>query len=507
MYNEKNGCNKYGKEQIMNKVWPVNYLVVDNVERYRKIMRYFYKRHRQMQGSMYRPDILKMMQQDYSTDYGELEVDQDLGNLVEWGNLQKQQEMIRPKSIEEYRNKNFRYQITEEGILVEEMVYQLTNQKHAARGALDEKGIRSLFELLQKLVHGKGDVVELWQKIRKEFIKIGEDTANYIGYITSPEVDSRMKTEQFLIYKDKFVNYLREFISSIQGLYLPFTTMIAKLPTVDQERIIDGMFQKEQEIPMMDGVSRTEIAEQVLGEFEALKSWFIGTADRPSEYENLMAQTDQMITKITGLIYYYGQEVHQYQSRKKDYLHLAKWFHQAENLEEAKKMYGGIFGLEHSRHFFVSEGSDATSNRENSWEIEPGLLFLTKRGRGARKERKALSFNLNKEYQKQKVKEYQAEVLQQQQNIESYFTEDMLDFSKIKLLDPQSRKVFLKWISTAIAMHVPDKRAENKKIIQQISTEFAFETEVSIDPSELISVSCEDGILDMPKVIMKRGAK
>ena len=122
----------------MEKVWATNYLVVENVQRYRLIMRYFYKRHRQMQGTLYRPDVLEMMRQEYSPAYTEIEVDQDLENLVTWGNLQKQQEMIRPKSIEEYRNKNLRYQITEAGILVEEMVYQLTNQKHAARGGLDE---------------------------------------------------------------------------------------------------------------------------------------------------------------------------------------------------------------------------------------------------------------------------------------------------------------------------------------------------------------------------------
>ena len=56
--------------------------------------------------------------------------------------LQMQQEFFQIRSIEEYRNKNFRYQITEEGVLVEEMVYQLLNQKHAARGALDEEVFR-----------------------------------------------------------------------------------------------------------------------------------------------------------------------------------------------------------------------------------------------------------------------------------------------------------------------------------------------------------------------------
>lgn len=484
-----------------------NYLVVENVERYRHIMRFFYKRHRQMQGALYRPDVLKMMQEEYISDYGELEVDQDLGYLVEWGNLQKQQEVIRPKSIEEYRNKNFRYQITEEGILIEEMVYQLTNKKNVARGALDEKGIRNLFQLLQKLIHEKNNEVELWQQVREEFRRIGEDTANYIGYITSPEVDSRMRTEQFLIYKDKFVNYLRDFISSIQGLYHPFKTLVAELDQLDKEKIIEGMYQKEQEVPMMDGMAREEVAEQVTGEFQALKNWFLGTSSRPSEYENLMAQTNQMISKITGLIYYFGQEIHQYQSRKKDYLHLAKWFYQAENLEEAQKMYGGIFGLEHSRHFFVSEDSDATSNRENSWEIEASKLFLSKRGRGARQERKSLSFMLNKEYQTQKIKEYQAEVDKQRQRIESYFVNDVLDFSALTKLDQQSRKVFLKWISNAIAMHTPEKVIKGRKIIQTIATEFDFETEIYIDSSERITVLCEDGTLEMPKVMMKRGVR
>lgn len=489
----------------MGKLWSANYLVVDNVTRYRKIMRYFYKRHRQMQGSLYRPDILKMMREEYASDYGELEVDQDLGFLVEWGNLQRQQEMIRPKSIEEYRNKNFRYQITGEGILVEEMVYQITNHKNATRGALDEKGIRNLYELLQQFVTGNGEIVELWQQIRAEFRKIGEDTANYIGYITSPEIDSRMKAEQFLIYKDKFVNYLRDFISSIQGLYHPFINIINKLDMIDKEPIIDGVFQKEQEIPTMDGISREEVAEQVLGEFEALRNWFIGTNGRPSEYENLMDQTNQMITKITGLIYYYSQEMHQYQSRKKDYLQLAKWFQQAENLEEAQKMYGGIFGLEHSRHFFVSEGSDATSNRENSWEVEPGRLYLNKRGRGARQERKALGFNLNRAHQKQQVNDFQADIMQQKAKLVSYFVEGVLDFSEIEILDPQSRTVFLKWITAAFAMHMPDRKAVEATILQQVSTEFDFKMEVEIHPNERISVSCVDGNLEMPKVIMRRG--
>lgn len=488
----------------MGKIWAANYLVVENVERYRKIMQFFYKRHRQMQGSLYRPEILEMMQIELTEDYGDIEVDQDLENLVSWGNLQKQQEIIRPKSIEEYRNKNFRYQITEEGILVEEMVYRLINTKHAARGALDEKGIRNLLQLLETFIQADSNLGEIWQQIRDEFRKVGEDTANYIGYITSPEVDSRMKTEQFLVYKDKFVHYLRDFISSIQSLYYQFIDVIDKLSSINQEKLIDDMYEIEQRVPMMDGITREEVEEQVLGELAALKNWFVATGDRPSEYENLMLQTDQMITKITGLIYYFGQEIHQYQSRRKDYIHLAKWFNQASNLDEAHEMYGAIFGLEHSRHYFVSESSDATSNRENSWDLAPGKLFLNNRGRGARQERKARSFVLDTAEQQRIIENHKKNLEKQNEQIERYFKDGLLDFASIDSLDSHARKVFLKWISTAIAIFASTSTTTGDTITQTISTELDFIVEITINRTERIIVACEDGNLEMPKITMKR---
>lgn len=490
----------------MEKIMSTNYLVVENVSRYRLIMSHFYKRHRQMQGTLYRPDILEMMKQEYSENYSETEVDQDLESLVTWGNLQRQQEMIRPKNIEEYRNKNFRYQITEAGILVEEMVFQLTHQKHAARGALDEESVRRLYHLLQDIVQDGADIVDLWPKIREEFRKLGEDTANYIGYITSPEVDSRMKTEQFLIYKDRFVNYLRDFISTLQSLYHQFLAMIEELEQLDLTLLVDGMYEKELEIPMMDDVSREEVEEQVLGELQALKIWFKGQESRSSEYSNLMEQTDQMITKVTGLIYYFGQEVHQYQSRKKDYKHIAKWFAEAESLAEAQKMFSGIFGLAHTRHYFVSEGSDATSTRENSWELQPGILFMRERGRNARLERKAKSFTIDVAEQQRQVEIYRKDLEQQRKQVEKYFRAGVLDFSQLKNLDSSSRKVFLKWMSQAMSTYVPDsmQTLQNSEIRQKITTELDFEVIVSIHLKERIRVSCEDGDIEMPKVKIER---
>ncbi len=489
----------------MEKIWQVNYLTVDNVTRYRKIMRYFYKMHRQMQGSMYRPDILEMMQAEFSSDYSETEVDQDLESLVSWGNLQKQQEMIRPKSIEEYRNKNFRFQITEEGILVEEMLYQLTAKKHVARGALDEQSVSRLLSLLKKIEQPEVELTSLWLDIRKEFRSVGEDTANYIGYITSPEVDSRMKTEQFLIYKDKFVNYLRDFISSIQSLQYPFVQAVTRINDMDKNALIDAMLIKEREIPSLgDEISREEVAEQILGEIEALKNWFIGSNKRQSEFENLMMQTDQMIRKITGLIYYFSQEIHHYQSRRKDYIKIANWFYDADSLEEAQKVFAGTFGMSHTRHFYVSERSDATSTRDDSWELEASPLYLSKRSRGARKEYKASSFSMDPVSQMEKIKEHQLEQQKKLEKIDSYFIEGSLDLEQVSNLDSYSRDIFLRWISLAFSSQPSENLNEETIIIQKMTTEFDFELEIIMDVTQRILVNCDDGQLEMPKISMRR---
>lgn len=488
----------------MEKVMPVNYLTVENFQRYRKIMRFFYQRHRQMQGSLYRPEVIAMMQEEYLASYSELEVDQDLEFLVTWGNLQKQQEMVRPRSIEEYRNKNFRYQITEAGVLVEEMVYQLTHAKQVSRGALDEGGFRRLLELLKNLIAGVGDPVDVWLEIRQEFGKIREETANYIRYITSPEVDSRMKTEAFLVYKDKFVAYLRDFIISVQSLYFEFEQVIKHLPEVDADTLVAGLYQKEQEIPTLNGLTESEVQQQFFGECQALYTWFIADGDRSSEYDNLMEQTDQMISKITNLIYYFGQEIQQYQSRKKDYLQIAKWFAQADELADSQKMYAAIFGMTNSRHFYVTEGTEATSNREDSWKLAPGTLILKKRGRGARQERKASSFQMDLSKQIAERETYRARLALQREKINSYFTNGRLDFADVKELDTDSRKLFLRWISRAITTQIPDRQTTQQLKIQTIATELDFQVKVTIRPEERITVACEDGELTMPHVVMER---
>ena len=118
-----------------SKLNEASYFVRDNFQRYRMIMHFFYTQHRRMNDLLYRGDVLEYMKSmDGFEKYSDKELDQDLNSLVVWRNLEPRQEMSEPKSIEEYKNKHFRYQISEASIAIEEMLEKLGKERGTVGG-------------------------------------------------------------------------------------------------------------------------------------------------------------------------------------------------------------------------------------------------------------------------------------------------------------------------------------------------------------------------------------
>ena len=58
--------------------------------------------------------------------------------------------------------------------------------------------------------------MRIWEDVFRYFQTIRTSTADYIAYINSEQTDQRMQTEAFLVYKNQFTTYLRDFIVSLQ---------------------------------------------------------------------------------------------------------------------------------------------------------------------------------------------------------------------------------------------------------------------------------------------------
>lgn len=107
-------------DKITKKVLETKYLTADNVERYRSIMRIFYENYEKLKYWLYQEDIyIEMTRDEYFKDYRMEQCQQDLAMLVEWKNLITIQDTRKVASIEEFKNKKFRYQMSEYSVEIE----------------------------------------------------------------------------------------------------------------------------------------------------------------------------------------------------------------------------------------------------------------------------------------------------------------------------------------------------------------------------------------------------
>ena len=104
------------------------YLNVENTDRYRPIIRLFYLKYEKLKYWMYQEEIFAELKEDpYFSEYTMEQCQQDLTALAGWGNLVTIQDTRKVTTIEEFKNKKFRYQLSEVAVEIERMAIRIEN--------------------------------------------------------------------------------------------------------------------------------------------------------------------------------------------------------------------------------------------------------------------------------------------------------------------------------------------------------------------------------------------
>lgn len=104
------------------------YLTAINAPRYRKIMRIFFIENEKMHYRLYKEDVLERLQREEGYEnYPMEQLKQDLDALVEWKNLTPLQDPRRVYTIADYKNKQFRYTMSERAVEIERLTVRLEN--------------------------------------------------------------------------------------------------------------------------------------------------------------------------------------------------------------------------------------------------------------------------------------------------------------------------------------------------------------------------------------------
>jgi len=481
------------------KLKQVAYLNADNVDRYRRIMYFCYQQNQRMNNLLYKADILEGVRKSGLPKYSEDQLDLDLATLSDWGNLTARQEMSQPRTIEEFKSKFFRYQISSVGIAIEELVHSLPNENENSN-ELDAHMFERLLETVQSIkISSDQELLDSWDDLLTRFDKVRKNATGYISYLTSNKIEDLMKTTAFLAYKLKFVQYLREFIRKMQQTSSTIQTALKSVDADKISEIAQLQIELESKKPTFNPKNSIEINDQIQDIWMSICNWFIDQESRPSEYTNLIGQTNEAIARVTGIIQTITESNQQHRSRSKDYQQIANWFqklvdnteNEISKMNDANKISSLLFGFDNTLHI-QTESMEIANQLDDLWEIDVPISELNSKSRKGRARTASKPFKLDPEKQALIQKQYQEKQQHDKDMWNTYLVNNILDLSKHTNLPQELRHDLIRYFSRSMIVQS-----------HQIRTKMGWIFEISVDLNTMVKLEFDDGELIMPNVIYK----
>lgn len=484
-------------EKLTKPVKEAKYLDVENTDRYRSIIRLFYLNYEKLKYWMYQEEVYEELTEDsYFEGYTPEQCQQDLAVLKEWGNLATIQDTRKVTSIEEFKNKKFRYQLTETAVEVERMVIRLENlfiEGSSLEPTLLERLRISLARISEMRDENEEKIYGWWNDLNNDFIRLNQNYQDYMRELNSVKAEEMMKTREFLVFKDRLIEYLRAFVKNLQ---LNVSAIEQSLRIVDLGLITDILEKvtaHEMSIPRIDvEVNEDMIYERMKGRWKNIHNWFIGNASSASEASKVFDTTNEIIRKITRYATRLSEQSNSGANRREEYRKLADMFAHCKDIGEAHKLSSVVFGVEKPLHLKGDFPKETESINGGVYEEQPTVVMVSPRVRNYREKAKRSGI-ADHTREKEEVRLAMLQRLQEEKLLlESYIQDDRLDFAVLPEIQPQVRDVFLTWLS---------KGLENKDRIAKTEDGRKYRIEES-NPGETCILQCSDGTFRMPTYVI-----
>lgn len=177
----------------------------------------------------------------------------DLQALCDWGNLVATQDTSVPNTLQEFKNKKFRYQLSEYTVVIERMTIELEHL--AVEGAsleptLLERIRKQILQLLAVRDKSHMEVADWWRSLNDDFIRLNQNYQDYIKILNSAKAEQMMKSREFLVFKDKLITYLQTFVKSLQEHSMIIEDYLSGVKDEDMALIFDKVAEYELSIPI-----------------------------------------------------------------------------------------------------------------------------------------------------------------------------------------------------------------------------------------------------------------
>ena len=300
----------------------------------------------------------------------------DLQALCDWGNLVATQDTSVPNTLQEFKNKKFRYQLSEYTVVIERMTIELEHL--AVEGAsleptLLERIRKQILQLLAVRDKSHMEVADWWRSLNDDFIRLNQNYQDYIKTLNSAKAEQMMKSREFLVFKDKLITYLQTFVKSLQEHGMIIEDYLSGVKDEDMALIFDKAAEYELSIPRINShITKTAVLENCQGRWQSLFNWFVGENDN-NEVNRLFEITNEIIRKITRYALQIGELHNQGANRKEEYRRIAEIFAKCNTMDEAHRLKcTGVWG----RYLYAFEKHRTKGYGQHSQRGVSGSLCL-----------------------------------------------------------------------------------------------------------------------------------
>jgi uncharacterized protein (TIGR02677 family) len=480
--------------QSLRKVPELSYVNAENVARYRAIMRFFYQEYQRLRYWMKPAEVYEGVRllgvlQGYTLE----QCHADLDKLVEWKNLTVRHDGGRATTIEEYMRKKYQYSLTPYSIEIERLLETLesvTGYGGSLEPTLFDTIAEDLFEVRNKVdMFEPGEALELWERLYQSFVRLHENSADYIASLQTVHAETMMMTEEFLVFKERLRDYLQNFMQALQHRSYKIEDSLLHISREMRKRFLACVAEDAINKPRIEEMpSKKELIEEYEREWENLHRWFVGAGDEPSESTLLEQATKEAIARIVHCVRRIQERKRKGLSRRQELDFLAKWFYSIDDLDEAHRLAAYTYGLFATRHLQGEDRRESDRSDMSMWEEIPTTRSIRSRSR------KRISGH-KREYvrdQRERRQMLKQTILAHQQE-ESALLEEMLRLGRVRIdelgmMTAKNRLRLLQWIGRCMATSSKSFRTPEGMIV---SLKFP-------SPKQEAVLRCEDGVLTLP---------
>jgi len=477
-----------------------SYLSAPLAPQYRQIMRIFFNEYERMRFQLYKEDVYEILKRyDEYEEYTMEQLKSDLESLVKWRNLTPIQDPKKVFTIEDYKNKQFRYSMSEYAVEVERMTVSLENL-FMESGSLSMNFFVRIHSALEQAEHMYGrtsrEINEWWRNLQEDFKRLNQNYQDYLREFYSGKADKVLKSLEFIQRKDLFTSYLREFVKEMQINSSRIEATLKSVSPSIEKSLLELVIKSELEIPhpISEHKSSLEssIRENIQGKWYALKHWFISHDGRPSECSQVLEITDEVIRKVIQNAALIVQLQNWGISRKDDYKKFISLFLDCEDINEAHKLASHVFGIQNIQHFKVNDTRSTDSINSSVYDEQPSECILKPHTRTYKPRIDKNGFEIKTMEKLVRRAAYLKQIEEERKMVMKYIQNNKLDIASVNDRIPAStRMTLLKWISAA-----------NITVSKRGKTEYG-QTFKLVKYDETCTLHCEDGDMEMPRYIFE----